>query len=138
LNKMPDKGPRPSVPLDQQAKNIKGPGLGAPEGRDKQISASEIAILAQIIRSCVQSKWNLMGGGEGAQQTVVKLRLRFNADGTLASAPVVMNPQGTTLFAAISESAIRAAEQCQPYPLPAARYDVWKDIVLNFDPRDMF
>ena len=74
--------PTPSVPLDEQAKNVKGPRLGAPEGRDKQLSASEIAILAQIIRSCVQSKWNVMGGGEGAQQTIVKLRLRFNADGT--------------------------------------------------------
>src|SRR5262249_24185540 len=62
LNKIPDKGaPTPSVPLDQQAK-AKGPVLGAPEGRDKQISASEIAIIAQIIRSCVQSKWNVMGG----------------------------------------------------------------------------
>jgi colicin import membrane protein len=139
LNKMPDKGAaRPSVPLDQQAKGIKGPVLGAPEGRDKQISASEIAILAQIIRSCVQSKWNVMGGGEGAQHTVVKLRLRFNADGTLATAPVVMNPQSTTTFLAISDSAIRAAEACQPYSLPPARYEVWKDIVLNFDPRDMF
>jgi colicin import membrane protein len=139
LNKMPDKGaPRPSVPLDHQAKNIKGPGLGAPEGRDKQISASEIAILAQIIRSCVQSKWTVLGGGEGAQQTIVKLRLRFNADGTLAAAPVVMNPQSTAAFLAVSDSAIRAAEACQPYPLPAAKYEVWKDIVLNFDPRDMF
>jgi colicin import membrane protein len=139
LNKMPDKGaPTPSVPLDEQAKNVKGPRLGAPEGRDKQLSASEIAILAQIIRSCVQSKWNVMGGGEGAQQTIVKLRLRFNADGTLATAPVVMNPQSTPNFLAVSDSAIRAAEACQPYPLPAAKYEVWKDIVLNFDPRDMF
>jgi hypothetical protein len=136
---MPDKGgPTPSTPLDEQAKNIKGPRLGAPEGRDKQLSASEIAILAQIIRSCVQSKWNVMGGGEGAQQTIVKLRLRFNADGTLATAPVVMNPQSTPNFLAVSDSAIRAAEACQPYPLPAAKYEVWKDIVLNFDPRDMF
>ena len=138
LNKIPDKGaPRPSVPLDEQAKQ-KGPVLGAPEGRDRQVSASEIAILVQIIRSCVQSKWNVLGGGEGAQHTVVKLRLRFNADGTLAGPPVVMNPQTTPTFLAISDSAIRAAEACQPYSLPPAKYDIWKDIVLNFDPRDMF
>jgi len=138
LNKIPDKGaPRPSVPLNEQAKE-KGPILGAPEGRDRQISASEIAILAQIIRSCVQSKWNVMGGGEGAQHTVVKLRLRFNADGTLAAAPVIMNPQSTPGFLAISDSAIRAAQACEPYSLPPAKYEIWKDIVLNFDPRDMF
>jgi colicin import membrane protein len=140
LNKIPDKGaPRPSVPLDEQAKSLnKGPVLGAPEGRDQQLSASELAILAQIIKSCVQSKWNVLGGGEGAQHTQVKIRLRFNPDGTLATAPVIMNPQNTPYFFAVSESAIRAVQACEPYSLPPAKYEFWKDIVLNFDPRDMF
>src|SRR6185436_11891409 len=74
LNKIPDKGaPRPSVPLDEQAKSLnKGPVIGAPEGRDQRISASEIAIIGQIIKSCVQTKWNVLGGGESAQHTQVK------------------------------------------------------------------
>jgi len=140
LNKMPDKGaPRPSVPLDEQAKTLnKGPVLGAPEGRDQQLSASELAILAQIIKSCVQSKWNVLGGGETAQNTQVKLRLRFNPDGRLASEPQIMNPQNTPYFLAVRDSAVRAVQACEPYSLPPAKYDFWKDIVLNFDPRDMF
>jgi colicin import membrane protein len=140
LNKMPDKGaPRPSVPLEEQAKALnKGPVLGAPEGRDQQLSASELAILAQIIKSCVQSKWNVLGGGESAQNTQVKLRLRFNPDGTLASEPQVMNPQNTPYFLAVRDSALRAVQACEPYSLPPAKYEFWKDIVLNFDPRDMF
>jgi colicin import membrane protein len=140
LNKMPDKGaPRPSVPLDEQAKALnKGPVLGAPEGRDQQLSASELAILAQIIKSCVQSKWNVLGGGESAQNTQVKVRLRFNPDGTLAGEPQIMNPQNTPYFLAVRDSAVRAVQACEPYSLPPAKYDFWKDIVLNFDPRDMF
>jgi colicin import membrane protein len=140
LNKMPDKGaPRPSVPLDEQAKSLnKGPVLGAPEGRDQQLSASELAILAQIIKSCVQSKWNVLGGGESAQNTQVKLRLRFNPDGRLAAEPQIMNPQNTPYFLAVRDSALRAVQACEPYSLPPAKYDFWKDIVLNFDPRDMF
>ncbi|HEU0060646.1 MAG TPA: cell envelope integrity protein TolA [Hyphomicrobiaceae bacterium] len=140
LNKMPDKGaPRPSVPLEEQAKALnKGPVLGAPEGRDQQLSASELAILAQIIKSCVQSKWNVLGGGEAAQNTQVKLRLRFNPDGRLAAEPQIMNPQNTPYFLAVRDSAVRAVQACEPYSLPPAKYDFWKDIVLNFDPRDMF
>ncbi len=140
LNKMPDKGaPRPSVPLDEQAKTLnKGPVLGAPEGRDQQLSASELAILAQIIKSCVQSKWNVLGGGESAQNTQVKLRLRFNPDGRLAGEPQIMNPQNTPYFLAVRDSALRAVQACEPFSLPPAKYDFWKDIVLNFDPRDMF
>ena len=89
LNKIPDKGRRrPSVPLDEQAKTMnKGPGTGCAGGARPAASASELAILAQIIRSCVQSKWNILGGGESAQSAQVKIRLRFNPDGRLASAP---------------------------------------------------
>src|SRR5262249_26567660 len=56
LNKVPDKGaPRPSVPLEEQAKALTKAPVGAREGRDRQVSASELAILAQRIRQCVQS-----------------------------------------------------------------------------------
>ena len=115
-----------------------GPVLGAPEGRDQQLSASELAILAQIIKSCVQSKWNVLGGGRSAQNTQVKLRLRFNPDGRLAAEPQIMNPQNTPTSWRYRDSALRAVQACEPYSLPPAKYDFWKDIVLNFDPRDMF
>ena len=36
------------------------------------------------------------------------------------------------------DSALRAVQACEPYSLPPAKYEFWKDIVLNFDPRDMF
>ena len=138
LNKMPDKGaPTPSSEPTEPT-TAKGPALGAPEGRDRQITASELAILAQRIRQCVQSKWSVLGGGEGAQSTQVKIRLRFKPDGSLAAAPVIMNPQSTPYFIAVSDSAIRAVQACDPFNLPPEKYDIWKDIVLNFDPRDMF
>lgn len=138
LNKIPDKGapPPPSEPAAPHAK--KGPALGAPEGRDKQLTASELAILGQIIKSCVQSKWTVMAGGENAQGTQVKVRLRFNPDGRLAAAPTVVNPQNTPLFLAVSDSALRAVQACEPFPLPGDKYEIWKDIILNFDPRDMY
>lgn len=138
LNKIPDKG-APPPPSEHVAPNAKkGPALGAPEGRDKQLTASELAILGQIIKSCVQSKWTVMAGGEDAQSTQVKVRLRFNPDGRLATAPTIVNPQSTPLFLAVSDSALRAVQACEPFPLPADKYEIWKDIILNFDPRDMY
>ncbi len=139
LNKVPDKGgPRPSVPLDEQAKSMnKGPVLGAPEGRDSQISASERAVLAQIIRACVQSKWNLSAGGEDAMNMVIKLRLQFRPDGTLSVAPQVTNPQNTPYFLAASEGAVRAAQACEPYSLPSEKYEAWRDVLMTFSLRDM-
>jgi colicin import membrane protein len=139
LNKVPDKGaPTPSVPLDEQAKSMKGPVLGAPEGRDQQLSASELAVLRQIIRSCVGPKWNVFGGGEEAQNTIVKIRVHFHPDGRLAAAPQIVNPQNSPFFLAAAESALRAVQACEPYPLPPDKYSVWKDTVLTLNPRDMF
>lgn len=138
LNKVPDKGaPLPNTPSEEPSKN-KGPILGAKEGRDRTLSASEVAILGQIIRSCVQSKWNILGGGETAQNTEVKMRLRFNPDGTLAAEPQVTNQQNSPFFLAVSDSAVRAVKACEPFPLPAPKYEFWRDMILTFKPTDMF
>jgi colicin import membrane protein len=137
LNKVPDKGaPRPSVPLDVQAKT-KGPVLGAAEGRDNVLSASEKALLVQIIRQCVQSRWNLSAGGEDAMNMVIKLRLQFRPDGTLSAPPQVTNSQNTPYFLAASEGAVRAAQSCEPYSLPSEKYEWWKDVLMTFSLRDM-
>jgi colicin import membrane protein len=127
-----------ATPPPENETKQKGPALGAPEGRDQKISASEIAMIGQVIRSCVASKWNVLSGGVSAQETLVKIRLQFNSDGTLNKAPEVMNPQRTPYFVAISESAVRAVQDCEPFNLPAPRYEVWRDIVINFQPKDMY
>jgi hypothetical protein len=40
---------------------------------------------------------------------------------------------------AAGESALRAVlnPECQPYKLPVNKYDVWKDLKLTFNPREM-
>jgi colicin import membrane protein len=139
LNKVPDKAapPPPSPPPNEPTK-ARGPTLGAPEGRDRRISASEIAMIRQAIMSCVVPNWRVLSGGASAQETSVKIRIRFNADGTLSAPPVVTNHQETPYFRAISESALRAVQQCEPYNLPPDKYEFWKDVVMNFSPKDMF
>lgn len=139
LNKVPDKG---APPPTSQPSNLpplaKGPTLGAPEGRDRQITASELAVIQQIIRTCVSGRYRLLGGGVDAEKVVVSMRLRFKEDGTIIGQPQVMNPQATPFFLAASESAVRAALECQPYPLPPAKYHIWQDVILDFDPRRNF
>jgi colicin import membrane protein len=138
LNKVPDRGaPLPTQEPLEPTRN-KGPALGAPEGRDRQLSASEIAVLQQIIKSCVQEKWTLSGGGQDAMDLVIKLRLQFRPDGTLSAPPQVTNQQNTSFFLAASEGAIRAAQACEPYSLPPEKYEIWRDVIMNFSTRDMF
>jgi hypothetical protein len=137
LNKTPDKAPPPAAADPESTSRNRGPALGAPEGHDRQISASEIAVLVQIIRACVQQKWILSAGGEDAMNTSIRLHLQFTPDGRLSAPPQILNPQNTAYFLAASEGAIRAAQACEPYSLPPEKYSYWREVNINFSLRDM-
>jgi uncharacterized protein YecT (DUF1311 family) len=67
----------------------------------------------------------------------VKIRIRLNRDGRLAEPPIVLTNGQTPLFAATRESAVRAIVQAQPFDmLSPATYDAWKEIEVNFAPRE--
>jgi colicin import membrane protein len=140
LNKIPDAAPPPPSTAGDQPTKDKGPTLGAPDGKDRQLSASERGLIQQTIKSCVQPRWNVLSGGASARETVVKIRIRLNPDGTLSAPPEVKPPPGTPTpyFRAISESALRAVQECEPYDLPPDLYDHWKDVLMAFSPTDMY
>ena len=41
-------------------------------------------------------------------------------------------------FRSAAENARRAILSCQPFDLPARKYDVWSSAKFNFNPREMF
>lgn len=108
--------------------------LGLPTGRAATLSQSEIDALRAQIQAC----WNPPAGAIEAKELVVKVRLQLRQDGSLSVDPTVMNRGGHPSFQIAAEAAMRAIKRCQPYKLPIAKYDVWKDVEVTFDPRDMF
>jgi colicin import membrane protein len=67
------------------------------------------------------------------------LRVLFNRDGSVSSAPVLVAGSPSPYGPAMAESAKRAILSCQPFTmLRPQNYDQWKDIEITFDPRDMF
>ena len=93
--------------------------------------------LTQTIHQCVQAKWKRPTSNNIGPLSVIKLRLRFKLDGTLATPPVVANPQNTRIFLTTSNSVATAVHACTPFRLPRAKYELWKDIGLTFDPREV-
>ncbi len=98
------------------------------------MSVNEIDALRSRIAQC----WSPPPGGLGAEQIVVKLRLKLNEDGTLVGYPTVANSGSSPFFQAAADSAVRAVYQCQPYSLPSDKYALWRDMILNFDPSEMY
>jgi colicin import membrane protein len=108
--------------------------LGTATGNAPRLTQSEIDALRAQIQAC----WNPPVGAENAQELIVRLRIQFRTDGTLSSEPELMNRGTSPYFRVAAESAMRAVRRCQPYTLPAAKYEIWKDVEVTFDPRDMF
>ncbi|MBX9590173.1 MAG: cell envelope integrity protein TolA [Hyphomonadaceae bacterium] len=137
LNKVPNSAaPTPSSEPTENTK-AKGPALGAPEGRDKQISASESAMLKGRISSRLKGCWRLPSGGGGSDTPVVTLRWRLKLDGSLDGDPQVEQPRGDALFRIAAEAAMRAVRECSPFDLPPEKYSSWKTITWDFDPSQM-
>ena len=74
----------------------------------------------------------------GGQDLIVEIRVVMRPDGTVESARVLDEARFETdpVFRTLAESAWRAAMNpiCQPFPLPADRFDAWQEMILIFDP----
>ena len=132
LNKIPDAAnePAPVLPSEEAPSKVKGQS----NGTEMTMGVNEIDALRARIAQC----WSPPPGGLGAEQIVVKLRLKLNEDGTLVGYPSVANNGSSPFFQAAADSAVRAVYQCQPYALPSDKYALWRDMILNFDPSDMY
>ena len=132
LNKIPDAAeePQPVLPPEETPREVRGQS----DGTQMAMSVNEIDALRARIAQC----WSPPPGGLGAEQIVVKLRLRLNEDGTLVGYPTIANRGSSPFFQAAADSAVRAVYQCQPYSLPSEKFALWRDMILNFDPSEMY
>lgn len=100
------------------------------QGKDQGLSATAIAAFVQKIREC----WIIPPGAREGNITV-KVRIMLNQDGSVNGQPEIMNGPGDYLFTTTAQSTVTAILGCQNYDfLPVEQYDVWKDLVLNFNP----
>lgn len=108
--------------------------LGTPRGAARELTQSEL----DALRARLAQLWNPPAGAQNPQELVVAIRMRLKPDGTLAGPPMVTTSGQSPLFMAARDSAIRAVFRGQPFDmLKPETYELWKDIEVTFDPRDM-
>lgn len=102
-----------------------------------QLSASEVDMIREQISRC----WNVPAGARDAKDLVVEIRVVVNPDGNVQQATIVDRARlaGDPFFRAAAESARRAFfnPQCRPLRLPPDKYAIWKDLVVDFSPKDI-
>ena len=110
------------------------PSLGTARGKAAQLTQSEL----DALRARLAQLWSPPAGAQNPQELVVAVRIRLKPDGTLAGPPIVTTSGQSPLFMAARDSAIRAVFRGQPFDmLRPETYELWKDIEVTFDPRDM-
>ena len=109
--------------------------FGTATGEAPRLAQSELDALRARLREC----WNPPAGAVNADKLKVPILIRFKQDGTLASPPQPENAASDAFMQAMTDSAVRATIRCQPYTmLSPAKYDLWKEIVVDFSLDGMF
>lgn len=91
------------------------------------------------LRSQIQQCWNIPAGALDAENLKVSIKFRLTPNGAVDGTPEIIAGGGnSTIHRAAAESARRAILQCGPYNLPSEKYATWSDVIVNFDPSDMF
>ena len=87
----------------------------------------------------MQRCWSVPAGARHAEALVVRVRLSLTREGTIDKGPFVVNRArlGDRYFKAAAESVLRALQRCQPFKMPQDKYEVWRELELNFDPSAM-
>lgn len=109
-----------------------------PPSRSQPLAISEIDTVRQQIREC----WSLPAGAREAEDLSIEIKLVINPDRTVRQARILDQDrlQSDPYFRAAAESALRAVlnPRCNPLKLPTEKYQQWQNMVLIFDPRQMF
>ena len=77
---------------------------------------------------------------DAADKVTGKVTVKFNLDrsGTVQGEMRVYDTNTETpLTGAAVERARRAVLKCQPFKLPADKYETWSEVTFNFDPSEM-
>lgn len=127
------KGNPIDAPVDEK---VKTPGK-APVTSDV-LALSEMDALKYQLAEC----WNVPAGALDAENLIVDIRVEVNRDRTVRTAEIVDRGRYSrdSFFRAAADSARRAVfnPRCTPLALPPDKYDIWKTILIRFNPKDMF
>jgi len=137
LKNLQDSKPEVTDPLPESKTAEATPSPSPVAAFSDNLTMSELDALRQQLSQC----WSIQAGARYAEELVVEVRMIVSPDRRVTSATIVdqWRYNQDSYFRAAADSAIRAvnAPQCAVLNLPADKYDLWKDIVVKFDPRDM-
>jgi len=122
---------------EDKKENVKKTNYRQEFDASAKLSISELDAIRQQFIPC----WNIPYGARDAENLSVQVRIHVNPDGTIHTAQLLsFKRMGDPFYKVAADSALRAVRNpiCNPLKLPPEKYEKWKIMTLNFDPRHMF
>ena len=135
--------PSPQATRPQARAAPAGPQATAGGREERQLTIREIDAIRLIIQRQIENCWDVPAGARDAANLAVKVSFSLRPDGSLSRPPEVENDPraeaaGGPFYRAAAESARRAVLKCTPLAgLPPDSYEYWRDVTLNFNPREI-
>ncbi len=130
---------KPVPQITQTKPDAKAPDKASDAGSKGLLSDKLTISQEDLLRRQIEGCWNVPVGARGIQDMVVTIHILMNKDRTVKSAEIV-NANGNDPFQrTVAESAMRAVlnPKCSPFQLPDDKYDLWNDITMSFNPKDI-
>ena len=108
-------------------------GLGGKQTTGAKLTASELGALSDQLAGC----WSLPVGAEDGDGLRVDVGFNVDTSGKVDGAPQILKSSGNRQF---DESALRAVRKCdaQGLLLPEGKSETWAEVIVHFDPAEMF
>jgi hypothetical protein len=111
-----------------------GGGFDAPAIETARIDRSSVEALRAHMRTCAA----LPAGVSRGDKISLVVRVKLNADGTLAGSPTLIEGTASPKGPVVLQSLLSGLAKCQPYNmLPADKYQEWKSLDMRFTPEDL-
>ena len=112
------------------------------QSQDQSMDLSGLTLTEEdALKAQIFGCWSIPLGLPYNENLLVRIKLKLKPDGTIMKSEILdharMNKPGQGFYKVLAESALRAIQLCQPLRVPSTGYERWKDLQLNFDPREM-
>ena len=117
--------------IQEDEKEVKSLNLG------EKLTISELDMIRKQFYDC----WIVPAGAKNIKDLVVSIELKLDEDGNVVFSKLINDKNlKDSFFRAAAESAIRAVNHpdCKKLKVPKKKYDVWKSLILDFNPSIMF
>lgn len=123
-------------PVPREGQSDAGPGITSGNGTSG--SASTISV-KDFLLAQVERHLEFSADGWGSADFVVSIHVLLEPDGTVRTADIVADPRyaDDKLFHSIADSARRAVLVASPLQVPPGRYEAFRDVTLDINPRDI-